>query len=77
MEGRNKMDNGSQFFNLRGSDKLALVLLLLYVVVTFTVINSNEKIAGVAIFGWLMGLMMFLAPIISLVAMATEKTKPE
>lgn len=77
MEGRNKMDNGSQFFSLRGSDKLALVLLVLYAVATFTFINSDVKIAGVALFGWLMGLMMFLAPIISLVAMATEKTKSE
>lgn len=67
------MENGSQFFSLRGSDKLALVLLLLYTVVTFFLIQSDMKIAGVAIFGWLMGLMMFVAPIISLVAMATEK----
>lgn len=67
------MENGSQFFSLRGSDKLALVLLLLYTVFTFSLIQSDIKFAGVAIFGWLMGLMMFLAPIISLVAMATEK----
>jgi hypothetical protein len=67
------MENGSQFFSLRGSDKLALVLLLLYTVVTFSLIQSDIKIAGVSIFGWLMGLMMFLAPIISLVAMASEK----
>jgi hypothetical protein len=67
------MNKESQFFKLPNSDKLALSLIILYVVGTFLLINSSEKIAGIAIFGWLMGLLMFLAPIISLIAMQKDK----
>jgi hypothetical protein len=67
------MENGSQFIKMSGADKLALVVIILYVLVTFSFIRSDVKIAGVALFGWLMGLLMFIAPIISLIAMRIDK----
>lgn len=67
------MDRGSQFFRMPGQDKIALVLILVFSVLTFTLIGSPMKIAGISIFGWLMGVMMFLAPIFSLVAMRYDK----
>jgi|GEM_PF-945937 len=67
------MNRGSQFFWMPGQDKIALILILVYSVLTFTLIGSPMKIAGISIFGWLMGGMMFLAPIISLVAVRYDK----
>jgi predicted exporter len=67
------MDRGSQFFRMPGQDKIALGLIIVYTLLTFALIGSPAKIAGISVFGWLMGAMMFLAPIFSLVAMRYDK----
>lgn len=66
------MEKEPSFFRMPGPDKIALVLILAYAVVTFALIKSEMKIAGVSIFGWLMGALMFFAPIVSIIAMKSR-----
>jgi hypothetical protein len=64
-----------QFFGMPLGDKIALIIILIYSVLTFFFVNSTIKISGVSIFGWLIGLLMFLAPIVHLLGMQFDEQK--
>ncbi|KYO68623.1 hypothetical protein [Thermovenabulum gondwanense] len=61
------------FFPMPKGDKITLVILLLYVIITFFLIKSPVKIAGLSIFGWLMALLMFIAPLLHLYFVLKEE----
>ena len=62
-----------QFFEMPLGDKIALIFILVYSALTFFFVNSPIKIFGVSIFGWLIGWLMFLAPIVHLICMRFDK----
>jgi hypothetical protein len=70
-EGSVKMEK--QFYEMPIGDKIALVFMIGYAIATFLFVNSDIKIAGVSIFGWLMGMMMFITPIVHLLCMSLEE----
>ncbi|MDI6706919.1 MAG: hypothetical protein QME73_11780 [Bacillota bacterium] len=66
-----------QFFEMSSGDKFTLVALLVYAVITFFFVQSGATISKMAVFGWLMGVFMFIAPIISLICMNLDYAKAD
>jgi len=50
-----------------------MVLILLFCIVPFALVKSQSSFLGVSNFGWIMGILMFLTPVISLAGMVFEK----
>ena len=62
----------SSYFKMSSQDKFTLVFLLLYAVISFLFLKSQIKISGMVLFGWLMGALMFLAPIVGIINLNSE-----
>ena len=67
-----KKGNGN-WFEMPKSDFFCLVLILLFCIVPFALVKSQSSFLGVSNFGWIMGILMFLTPVISLAGMVFEK----
>jgi len=66
------MADNRQFFKMQSGDKYTLIIIILYTIITFLFVSSSATFFKMAIFGWLMGLFMFIAPIVSLIFMKFE-----
>lgn len=71
------MDNNKSFYTMPSGDLFTLVALLIFAIITFICLNSTVTIWGMAIFGWLMGFFMFLAPVISLASIKLNDKKDQ
>ncbi len=67
-----RRENGN-WFDMPKSDLFCMVLILLFCVLPFALVKSPSSFLGISNFGWLMGLLMFLTPVISLAGIAVEK----
>lgn len=67
-----KKGNGN-WFEMSKSDFWCMVLILLSCLLPFALVKSQSALLGISTFGWIMGLLMFLAPVISLAGIAFEK----
>lgn len=54
-------------------DRFGLVSIALLILVGFLLFYSQYMLYGMSLFGWFMGLMMFVAPILSLVGMSFDR----
>lgn len=66
------MVEGNWFPMSRG-DRFGLVSIVILILVGFLLYYSQYVLYGMSLFGWFMGLMMFVAPILSLVGMSLDK----
>jgi hypothetical protein len=68
------MKKGSgNWFEMPKSDFWCMILILLFCLLPFGLVKSQSVFLGVSTFGWIMGLLMFLTPVISLAGIAFEK----
>lgn len=54
------------WFKMHKYDFYCLITLIVLSVVSFVPFNSDTKIFGIALFGWLQGLLMFVTPTVTL-----------
>lgn len=67
------MSNNKSLYTMPKGDLYTLICLLLYTIITFVSLSTKATFSGVAVFGWLMGLFMFAAPIFGLVCMKFDE----
>jgi hypothetical protein len=67
-----KKESGN-WFEMPKSDFWCMVLILVFCLVAFVFVKSKSMFLGVSTFGWIMGLLMFLTPAISLAGIAFEE----
>ena len=63
------------FFSLSRGELLTLVFLVAFSAFSFLPIWRRLELAGMAVFGWLMALLMVLSPTLALVAMARRRRR--
>lgn len=63
------------FFPMPRRDALIILLFIILAVVFFMPWTRQITINGVVLFGWLMGLFMFFAPLVTLISLYTEPQK--
>lgn len=70
------MPENKQFFKMSFGDKLTIIILLIYPIIAFLFFATDITIAGMSFFGWLIGFLMLLAPVVGFVGMyITESNK--
>lgn len=67
-----KKGNGN-WFEMSKSDFWSMVLILFLCLLPFALVKSQSAFLGISHFGWIMGLLMFLTPVISLAGIVFEK----
>ena len=58
-----------QFFPIRRSEKLVLLFLITFAVISFLPVWRTIEIGGMAVFGWLMAILMVVSPVLTLLAL--------
>jgi len=61
------------WFKMQKSDFYCLIVLVILCIISFVPFNSDAKIFGIAIFGWLQGILMFVAPTITILFVIKSK----
>ena len=56
----------NSWFQMSKSNFLCLCILIFLCVFSFLPFNSSSQFYGVALFGWAQGMLMFIAPIITI-----------
>lgn len=67
------MSTQGNWFQMSKGDRFALLAILLLVAFGFVLFKFPSTILGISTFGWFMGLMMFIAPLLSLAGMCMDK----
>ena len=60
------MARGKNFFPMARGEKVVLGVLILFSAACFLPPTRSVEVAGMALFGWLMALLMVLSPILTL-----------
>jgi hypothetical protein len=64
-----------QFFPMRRSEKIVLPFLIAFAAISFLPVWRNIEIGGMAVFGWLMAILMLISPVLTLLALSrSDKT---
>lgn len=71
------MSEEKQFFEMSPGDKFTLFALIVYAAITFFFVQSSATISKMAVFGWLMGAFMFIAPVVCLISMNLEYARED
>ena len=58
-----------QFFPIKRSEKLGLLFLITFAVISFLPFWRTIEIGGMAVFGWLMAILMVVSPVMTLLAL--------
>jgi len=58
-------------------DRFGLISIFVLIVIGFALFYVSVSYLGMSAFGWFMGAMMFLAPLVSLWGMAMDKNHPD
>ncbi len=66
---------GSQFFRMRPAERAYILVLLAFSAVSFLPWWRDPKIGGLAVFGWLMAILMVLSPMIALLLFAHDRVR--
>jgi len=75
---RREWNDVNGFYRMPKNDGLVLVVILAITVLLFFPWSRATKIGGIVAFGWGMGLLMFIAPVLGLLALfATGSSKHE
>lgn len=53
-------------------DSYCLLLLIIFCLLAFVPFNSEGKVLGIAFFGWAQGILMFVAPITTIILVKKE-----
>jgi hypothetical protein len=69
------VSGNNQFFKMLPGDFFTLICLLGYAVFAFLFVTSSATISKMAVFGWIMGAFMFIAPIVSILSMNMDYAK--
>ncbi len=56
----------NNWFSMKKADLICFIALVILCVVSFLPIKSTSLICGIALFGWVQGLLMFAAPLVTL-----------
>ncbi len=67
------MKTESNWFPMSNGDFYSLIIILTCCAMPFFFIRNSSSFLGLSIFGWIMGLLMFFAPVISLVGIAFDE----
>lgn len=65
----------SSFFPISKGDLAYLLAVLAFAVIAFLPFSRQHQIAGVALLGWLMAVLMIIAPVLALVRILTERRR--
>ncbi len=68
---------GRGFFRLETKYAVSLVIYLVVVVLIFMPWTTQIKVSGMVLQGWLMGLFMFFAPLLSLLNLLTDRPESQ
>ncbi len=63
----------NDWFPMSNGDFYSLIVMLACCAIPFFFIKNPSFFLGLSTFGWVMGLLMFLAPVISLVGIAFDE----
>lgn len=66
------MSTQSNWFQMSKGDRFALIAILALIVLGFLLFRVPSSVLGMSVFGWFMGLMMFIAPLLSLAGMRMD-----
>ena len=58
-----------QFFPMGRSEKIVLPFLIAFAALSFLPVWRTIEIGGMAVFGWLMALLMLISPVLTLLAL--------
>ena len=58
-----------QFFPMRRSEKIVLPFLITFAAISFLPVWRTIEVGGMAVFGWLMAILMLIAPVLTLLAL--------
>ena len=58
-----------QFFPMRRSEKIVLPFLITFAALSFLPVWRTIELGGMAVFGWLMAILMLISPVLTLLAL--------
>lgn len=64
----------NNWFSMKKTDFICFVALVILCVISFLPIRSTSLIYGIALFGWVQGLLMFAAPLVTLFFVLKSKS---
>ena len=69
-------EHKSSFFPMPRGDRWYILAILLFAVVSFLPWSHSIQVAGMALFGWLMAILMVVAPVVALLRLR-ERPRPQ
>ncbi len=63
----------NSWFRMSKSNFYCLIILILLCIVSFIPFSLDIKFWGIAVFGWTQGLLMFIAPIVTIIFVVSDK----
>ena len=73
MKKRNREKPAPAFFRMDRGDRIYLAALLFFAGISFLPWWRGIDIAGMALFGWLMAVLMFIAPVVAFIRYIRRK----